>query len=314
MPDEQDNNQHERDQKRLNELWGGLIDLCEKLKNDSDARDRQRGDGGEEDGATGGTPALSDQTQSSNTLETVRQLQSYLSVVEQMLGQRSHLTRFFEEVGRGMVDAQRALDAQAADYNNGSPLQPSMFRIPKASADLKFSVSSLTSTSMNVFFASSKEEEERRQKHSISFDIVAAPPPADYQNLMGPLRSLLLLEPTRRGEIRDRILAHTRRRTRLRRFVQGQFERVLLFPFEEGHIAAWAEPGAATGGEQGEPREPQVMFLPAGKDTYERIMDGDPGDKAAKKRRHLALFLIEIGDRQAAALNRTRGDNGSNHA
>lgn len=241
----------------------------------------------------------------------VRTLEKELTELEQLLGRRSHLARFFEEVGRGVTDAQRHLDRETAAYNRGSPPQPSLFRIPKASAEIRFAISSLTASGMNVFVASSTEEERRQQQHSVSFDVVAAPPPADYRAQTAPLRSLVVLDPTLREHVRNRLAGS--RTQYMQAFAKEEgFDHTVLFQFQEGYIGGRAE-AQHSGEGSPTPLYPQLVFIPAAEDEApQRIAPASwsPTEAASSNAAPLASFLLEMGAVQAQVLSASQSDAG----
>jgi hypothetical protein len=80
-----------------------------------------------------------------------------------------------------MVSAQQRLDGQTEAYLSGSsnpqPL-PAMFRIPKLTAAMKFALSKDSAEGFKLFFRS-ETSESRKQEQSVTFDIVAVPPPPE---------------------------------------------------------------------------------------------------------------------------------------
>jgi hypothetical protein len=93
---------------------------------------------------------------------------------------------FFQRVGEGLVKAQQNMDSQSLDYLKsvvGQPnLLPSMFRIPKVSADLKFALDTEKSNTVGFIFYKDETSEQTHNQQSIQFDIVSVPatqvPPA----------------------------------------------------------------------------------------------------------------------------------------
>jgi len=96
------------------------------------------------------------------------------------------ISDFFKTVGEGMVSAQKHLDDESLKYNAGPKVTlPSIFRIPKASAEIKFGLKEEEGTKFNVFVYGSKESTEQTQQHKVSFDIVSAPPPVEIEAKLG---------------------------------------------------------------------------------------------------------------------------------
>ncbi|MCP4328171.1 MAG: hypothetical protein GY791_07020 [Alphaproteobacteria bacterium] len=88
---------------------------------------------------------------------------------------------FFKTVGDGMVAAQQDLDRRSIEYSQGQtpPPLPNLFRIPKVSADIKFAMTKESSERFNVLIFSESELTRETQQNSVSFEIVAAPPPPE---------------------------------------------------------------------------------------------------------------------------------------
>ena len=112
---------------------------------------------------------------------------------------------FLGEISGAMVAAQQRLDGQTESYLAGSssPLPlPTMFRIPRLAAEMKFALSTESAEGFKLFFQS-EESETTRQEQSLKFEIVAVPPPpesgitpAPYVPLM-PRLELLFAGPRR---------------------------------------------------------------------------------------------------------------------
>lgn len=88
---------------------------------------------------------------------------------------------FFSMLSAGLIDAQRNLDNQSAAYLDGAASQPhvlpSIFRIPKVSAEMKFAYDASQTTGFNLLFYQDQQRAEEQHQQTIQFDIVAAPPP-----------------------------------------------------------------------------------------------------------------------------------------
>lgn len=97
--------------------------------------------------------------------------------------QQASLENFFDDVSESLVSAQQTLDEKSRLYireaENNSHVQPSVFRIPKASAKFQFAMEKGAKKGFNLFIFSSETSESTRMQHSVSFDVVASPPPVD---------------------------------------------------------------------------------------------------------------------------------------
>ena len=108
------------------------------------------------------------------------------------------LETFFDEVGRGMLAAQQQLDQASFEYNaqaQASGVQPTAFRIPRASAEFQFGTESTQSGGLNLLILSSEHTTKDSITHKVSFDVVTVPPPPDVMLALSQeragLRSLL---------------------------------------------------------------------------------------------------------------------------
>ena len=114
---------------------------------------------------------------------------------------------FLVTVGESLVEAQERLDARSRDYLSqarpGVPILPTLFRIPKLAADMKFEVDTTKTKGLNLIFVSNKDQTTQRNQQSINFEIVAVPPPPEVLRELArlPLQLELLLDPTRRAAL-----------------------------------------------------------------------------------------------------------------
>jgi hypothetical protein len=121
---------------------------------------------------------------------------------------RTSFGDFISSVGRSVADAQSDLDREARNHvvrskGLGGPLFPTLYRIPKLSAEVKFAFEKQTGRRLNLLFFSKKENSSEEHQQSISFDIVAVPPPPELVERLesGVPAVRLVLEP----RVRERI-------------------------------------------------------------------------------------------------------------
>ena len=97
--------------------------------------------------------------------------------------ERIDLDDFFSGVARSLINAQNQLDQQSADYlastSGKEHILPSVFRIPRLTAEVKFAVEKATSTGVNLFFFKDITTDQASNQQSVQFEIVSAPPPPD---------------------------------------------------------------------------------------------------------------------------------------
>lgn len=120
------------------------------------------------------------------------------------------ISDFFESVGEGMVTAQSDLDTRAEQaLRDLKPhATPSVYHIPKVTAEIQFALRSTKSRKFGILLFSDKKEEEAQRQQKISFDIVAAPPPPDVLAAADQLDlgDVLVTDPKQRDWIRTQLL------------------------------------------------------------------------------------------------------------
>lgn len=113
------------------------------------------------------------------------------------------MDQFFQGVANSLIKAQTELDSRSADYikaTSGSPfLLPSVFRIPKVTAQLKFAVEKADERGVNFVIFKNQTTAQTTNEQSIQFDIVSAPPPPEL--LRAPIMVGLVFDRDRRGDI-----------------------------------------------------------------------------------------------------------------
>jgi len=112
-------------------------------------------------------------------------------------GKPVEFSDFFSSVGRSLVEAQKALDGHSETYLErirGRPhILPSVFRIPKLSAEIKFALKEVKAEKINLIFYSTKDEAEKQHQQSVQFDIVSVPPPQPQEMInLTPQVTLIL--------------------------------------------------------------------------------------------------------------------------
>ena len=83
---------------------------------------------------------------------------------------------FFQQVAAGVIKAQQDLDQKSQNYLDGKPVVPTVFRIPKVTAEFMLAAEKSSSTGINFIVAVSKARREAMQQ-KLSFEIIAVPPP-----------------------------------------------------------------------------------------------------------------------------------------
>lgn len=92
---------------------------------------------------------------------------------------------FLTEIGDSIVDTQQQLDEQSRQYLEGIKQQPhilpSVFRIPKVSANIKFGMRKSSEKGFNIIINKQSETDETTLNQSMQFEILSVPPPPDFQ-------------------------------------------------------------------------------------------------------------------------------------
>jgi hypothetical protein len=109
---------------------------------------------------------------------------------------------FFLKVGQGLVDAQRKMDSESLVYlqevSSQPHVLPSIFRIPKLSANVKFALTQEQDKSVGIVFYKDETKAQTLNQQSVEFDIVSVPAPTQ---LSSPLSVTLILSRTQRQVI-----------------------------------------------------------------------------------------------------------------
>lgn len=116
---------------------------------------------------------------------------------------RFDFDKFFTEVAEGFINAQSKLDVASAEYLkqvSGQPhVLPSVFRMPKLNADMKFALEKQTGKGIQLLFFKNESTTTNLNEQSVHFEIVAAPPPAGLS--ISPVLVSPLLSKTKRADL-----------------------------------------------------------------------------------------------------------------
>ena len=97
--------------------------------------------------------------------------------------ERLGFSQFLSNIGTAMLDTQRELDAQSLTYlqenSQNRHVLPSIFRLPKLSAEMKFALEKQDERTVNLVFFKNQTMAKEMHQQSIKFDLVSAPPPPD---------------------------------------------------------------------------------------------------------------------------------------
>lgn len=110
---------------------------------------------------------------------------------------------FFTKVAQGFIDAQSRLDVASAEYLKQVSAQPhvlpSVFRMPKLDAAMKFALEEGKNKGLQLLFFKNESTTTNLNEQSVHFEIVAAPPPAGLS--ISPVIVSPLLSKTKRAEL-----------------------------------------------------------------------------------------------------------------
>ena len=116
---------------------------------------------------------------------------------------RFEFDTFFTKVAQGFIDAQSKLDAASAEYLSQVSAQqhvlPSVFRMPKLDASMKFALEEGKNKGLQLLFFKNESTTTNLNEQSVHFEIVAAPPPVGVP--ISPVIFSPLLSKTRRAEL-----------------------------------------------------------------------------------------------------------------
>jgi hypothetical protein len=94
----------------------------------------------------------------------------------------SSFDEFFSGVATSFANAQHTLDQRTAEYlaeiKDRPELLPTAFRIAKVSADMKFAVDTVSTTSVGIIIFKDTNSTTVQNQQSVHFEMVAAPTPA----------------------------------------------------------------------------------------------------------------------------------------
>jgi len=142
--------------------------------------------------------------------------------------QTSDLASFLSEVGNSVIESQRQMDIQSKNYldsiQNKAFLPPTIFRIPKITAELKLGLSRSIESKLTALIFSKKSKAEEINQQSIKMEIMAVPASVEaIQQLKKDVPSVnMILNITER----DRLFSFIKN-TRLPRATQDQRDRFL---------------------------------------------------------------------------------------
>lgn len=122
---------------------------------------------------------------------------------------------FLGRISRSMVKTQETLDTESARYLAATAgkghILPSIFRVPKLSAQMRFALDVEKGDGLNLIFYKRDEKTTSRNEQAIDFDIVSVPAPSDARSAVLAIspRLDLVLDPFERGALVETISKQT---------------------------------------------------------------------------------------------------------
>jgi hypothetical protein len=111
------------------------------------------------------------------------------------------LESFFQQVSSSVIKAQQQLDMTSLSYAQelkGSPIPPSLFSIPKVSAEIKLGLKKGTGSNVLVTVFGKPEDTTNFSETTVSFDVVSAPPPPGGAGIYSaPIPFVIVVGPQR---------------------------------------------------------------------------------------------------------------------
>lgn len=117
---------------------------------------------------------------------------------------------FLSMAGNSLVAAQDELDEQSKRYlqrNQGREhIHPSVFRIPKLKAEIKFALEKESERGFNLLFYKGKDQETTRHQQGMSFEVISVPPSPETLNTLRTERPQVdfILAPSARRALLER--------------------------------------------------------------------------------------------------------------
>lgn len=242
-----------------------------------------------------------------NRLQTAAGQLETLKLLLEEPGDRFEFKEFLKFVGESFVAAQEGLDTQTRQYLKQSQpneyVLPTVFRLPKVSARLKFALEKITDEKVNLIFYSKGNQARELNQQSLDFEIAAVPPPPEVIEKLKNLAPLLelVVSPTLRARVftaiekaqpppavRKEILLENRDKALIWETESpNRYLLLLALPPDPWKMGIWeAETGES-------PRLAAILkFVPKDKEKIEKGEDLKP----------LHELLLKLGERQAKYL------------
>lgn len=222
------------------------------------------------------------------------------------------ISDFLSTIGQSVVASQEALDEQSIRYlqsiSDRPFIPPTLFRIPKISAELKVGLSRGRRRELSIIIASSKEELNQMNEQTINFEIAAVPPTPELLEILegqAPRIEFLFNREGRKEvfhaleHIQPEITeaSETRLKEQLARLISAENrDRVLIWPVDQrrSYLILFA-------GENSKD-DVAVWYLDRQNQKLISIIRGDLKSKIGEDQNPLREFVLDLGQAQARLL------------
>lgn len=229
----------------------------------------------------------------------------------EVTGEGTIFSDFLSNIGASVIQSQQKLDEQSLIYLAGIKdrqyIPPSLFRIPKISAELKVALSDEKEKGINVLLFSEKRKMNFLNQQSLKFDIVAVPPSPDllkaaYEHIP---RIDFVFDRTERRRVFNRIgeLLGTIENEKVRKQIQELFDenrhdQVVIWQLDPSpqYLLLYADPDADPESGLG------VWHFDAQKGQIDAVIRSDLKPKPGETQRPLWTFFTKLANDQRALL------------
>ncbi|MEZ5040261.1 MAG: hypothetical protein R2828_10220 [Saprospiraceae bacterium] len=217
--------------------------------------------------------------------------------------------KFLSDIGESVIKSQEQLDQRSIQYLQGIQdrpyIPPTMFRIPRITAELKVALEEKEGMGLNVLLFSRKREMSELNQQSINFEIAAVPPSPELLHMLQDQvpRIDFLFDQMKRQAIFELVKAlspqqtNTNLQTQLKVMLSSENQhKVLIWPVKGNNTFLLLFAADATGKDIG------VWFLDADKKELSAVLRLDLTPKPSENQAPLREFVFGLGQAQAKLL------------
>lgn len=216
---------------------------------------------------------------------------------------------FLANIGTSFIETQQKLDQQSIEYLNSIQdrpyLPPTVFRIPKISAELNVALEEKKGMGVNVILFSKQQEMSTYNQQSMNFEIAAVPPSPELLQILRDQTPKIdfLFDTMKRQSVFDQIEKLTPQQNNPKLKAQLQIiatqdnrNRVLIWPIGANGTFLILFAGEASGDDVG------IWFLNTQKEDLEPVLRLDLKPKPGENQGPLREFVFELGQTQEKLL------------